>query len=558
MKYKTHLHRYLRDLPVNYVNESRLELELDLLKLDSKENLFQLQFYKAFASLERLEGRCSLLILWRNAKQKKSLEAHYYKLYFTHEGIKEVRFADISHSSWKNWLESVNFEYVELQLEQALSLIQDAYRQNIYFHTKVPAGFSESLFKGRLSSEMVNTRFLTEKLFKRKLTLPMFVNIYLAALRRVDKALLYDLSTSERQKVLGFREEYLLYGQETYENCTFLKSGIQHIQHICPGEFRAKTFAIISTADEQVQKIHYEIQILKEKNQYFVHNLTETKCELLANEHPEHPLSYPVFCSAYKIRNNEKILKWFCDKGDVFLAGELGGNIFYKWLDGTKGSWVAFDVNDRIICEVLISDNCCLIFAHKPENLVQVESKMADLFTKEITFLHRSYLHLDKLYQIILTYQDTKNYNCILEALKSYRLRSVLISIKDSSRFWQHLLEKGGNRIQLSSDTWYYYLNNAKAEKRMEVYLTGSWARLSFFHENIEQEIANLSHLFAINKFLYDYELENNPNVQVSKERSWQIFACLNQLYKEGLFFVDMGLVPKKQAVISKLGLVCK
>lgn len=516
-------------------------------------------FYQAFASSSREEGFCRLSLIWQSRAGQKCLQAHHYLLYFNHLGIKEYSTEDITSLGVKGWRKGLGYKTVSLGLSEASSLIQDAFAQNRRFNTRMAPPVADSHILLAYDTEGIERFRLCCRLFSIQPDLGMFVNIYLAALRRLDLSLLYDLSGRERKSSLGRRDEYLTGIEDEFlSRCTFLRSGITSVK--TQGRVsQVQAFVVLSTPEEETVRINYEFQIIEERGLYYVEALQETSRQHLPAAHPENPQNYKVFAVLYRHKGRRALKHWLESQKGVFLGGELPWGEVYKWLNvGTK-SWEEFIFTQAISAEFYLTDQELLVFSDKPEGLAGIIRLLAEDCRGLLVIRDQYFLEVDRLIRLLAD-EGEKGTDCGLSlCLKSKRAQALLFRIDpaDHPRFLSAVGEVAGKTVNMGSGSRYYYICSEKL--LAELYKVGPWAKLIVYRGYDEESLDFLKSYLDVQSVIMDHELENHFNLftpVITEQRKWEIFRQVRNLGKEAALFRDMGLVPSLKEVALRLGIL--
>ncbi len=515
-------------------------------------------FHKAFASLDRINGPCRLTLIWRKNKRPRNWEAHHFLLIFNHEGIKEYWTEEISPQGLWSYENRLGFKALELDFAEALSLLQDAYLQNIRFKTKIAGGLNEkqilamqSLAVDESIRTQVNLHILPAELDECRLT-----NIYLMALKRLDLSLVYDLSTPQRQKVLGDRFTYLLHGEREFEAATFLRTRIISVEKT-EDIFLAEATVIFSNAVEEIVRHHYQIQLLKGENGYRVHDIQLLKREVLDPAHPDNPLYYKVYAYLYKHKSKEKLRKWFSFQASIFLSGELASWELYKWLKGGSEPWEEYDFSRAISAEFYLSDAELLVFSRYPENLAGISRLMSEDLPGQLELEDQYYLDNSVLLEKILYCEGR---TCTLSSLlKSKRAKShiLILDAREQKRFTAEVLQLSRKTVRLEKNFNYYLLE--KNNMLAELYSAGTWQKVTIYNGYWEEELCKLTQRYRFVDVISDHEIEGYFDLftpPLTEKRKWEIFKRLQLLEKEAGMIRAMGLVPSVKNAAYQLGVV--
>jgi hypothetical protein len=504
--------------------------------------------FTAYATLDRFSGKCGLIILEEKGLAKKELQVHSFLLNFNHEGIKKYTVKKLTFSHCKYWLEEL-VEYVQIDFSEALVLLHDAYQQNIRFGTTPALGGEK--YKCFLKNSFLNmdNGKLLQKLFFVNLTPVEFTNIYLAALKRMDNALLYDLSSVERKKSLGPREEFLLSFGENLSAYTFLKSKVLKIEK--QGKKRIVTvFIIVSTPEDEIMKIDYQLLLLRKGKSYYLDGFQELSRAILTKEHPENPVNYQVFCSVYYFFQTSLLRNWLESNPDIFLTGEFEGGTCYKLLRPEEIPRKSFDVFSGIICEFMLTEKELFIYAQKPFHLARMENLLAQALGDKVKFKQKYYLPVHKLYRTAilgLSLEELLQESSGNVEGNSFTVRSAFLLWQGYGQIIDQIKRETQYNLQLDKAVWYFFRKRKKEGQDkpssfIEYYISGNWIRLNVYNGDIGEEIVKLG-----------------PQVEVIKvcgvaEGQWKMFKMLNLMGKEAPSLKAMGLIPCVRGMAQRLG----
>ncbi len=522
-------------------------------------DFFQAIFYKAYASLDRVEGSCTLIILWKTTINKRELAEHTYVLHFNHEGIKEQRIRKISRPVQRFWQDNPDYEFVELTYLEAAALIQDAYQQNIRFKTAFAEGHQHDYYLLEQNTAGIDRTILCNKLSSRKYGPRGIVNIYLSALRRMDYSLLYDMSSPKRQAMLGERSEYILNHNEGYDNFNCLQSGISSLGRVGRNLILA-AYAVFSTPEEEMVRINFRLVLVKQNEQFAIEDVQVLNREVLPDEHPDNPLNYPVLCCVYSLSNSEAVRNWLESEPNYFLTGEIKDSICYKELKEHINSWQDFNIADRIIGEFILTPDKLIIFAKKPVDLARAEKSAAQHVDNHMRRQEKYYLPVRELYGAVFSNDGS----CLARSLLKYRADSALVHVCGNKSIPGLRLSRHDFQVWLGSNSYYgFYQKSGKINNQtpalVEYYLSGRWLKISVFGGPVDTEVNGLRAKLQINRIIYDDELkasDESRHSPISEQRKWEIFSSLSQLSKENNEIRSMGLVPALKDVVEKMGTV--
>ncbi len=513
------------------------------------------RFLKAFASRDRFEGKCTLTIVWTSGEIKPVMEAQRFILNFNHVGVKEYYCK--KHPTFRTCDTPHHFQ--ELSLVEAVALLQDAYGQNIRFNTQPASGINDYGALLQFETGSLIRHELINKFYSSYLTARMLGNIYLRAFKNMDAALLYDLSSQERQAALGERSEFIFNYGEELKNYTFLRTQVTGLEKE-QGKILLSAYVIVNTPQDEIVKIFYRITLVKVKEYYYIDGFEEEKRQELCYSDPDNPLNYRVFCSAYKTAGVKRIQKWLDSQKDIVLTGEFEGGCCYKWLTGERSAVNSYDITDGIIVEFILKEGEFLIYAKNPVELVQVEKRIKADLGPHLTLQNKYYLQVHDVYRTVVYYSSL--HRVLLEnysegSLRKMRANWAVFYVEDDKKFFSGLQQRTVNLLRLDSNTWYFWIKDKPMAKQVEYYLTGHWVKVNVFNATLEEEMQELDNI-SIKEIYYGDELDNYYDLftpPVSEERKWEIYQGLHRIHKESILG-RMGLIPELREVAQKLGSV--
>lgn len=509
-------------------------------------------FFTAYASMMRLTGKCHLINLWKE-QGAKQLTAHIFELNFNHEGVKKYRIQKVRRRDIQ-MLYSPGIQYIELCAQEAAALLQDAYAQNICCGTKPAAHFTSEYLLLAQDTSTFDRSDLLNKLIRQEFTAVTFINAYFTAFRRMDNPLLYDLSSDQRKSRLGGRNEFLLRHGKEYQGCTFLRNSITALKYNEEDEanLEAEAYAAVITAEEEIIKISYSLKLLKRNNRFYVDDFSEIGREPIDVKHPDNPFNYKVFCAKYKLLSNQKNKEWFADETDILLTGELKECQIYKWLQSYDNPTEEFNINDKILCEYIVTKNELYIFAKKPYNLLKAAKKAAE--SARIKLQKKYFLQIHQLYEdILLNINDTGNIADESFELDKYSGQSALIFLGDNYALAEYLNRIAEGKYKLGTRGWYFY------NRQNEYYLSKGWLNIWIYGEGMEREIEHLEKQFDIKEKVLSNELENQQdqfNRPISEQKKWCIYGLLQRFFHEKNEIQELGLIAPLEEVLRMFGAV--
>jgi hypothetical protein len=511
--------------------------------------------------MERAAGKGELIILWRNSNKSKQVAAYRLKVSFNHEGVQRCRTGMMQKHE-------IDYSFAQaryctmLTLPEAVSLLQDAHAQNLRY-ANLPAAEQESYqFILEYSTAALDRTALTHRLLGNKMSLHAFVNVYLAAFRRMDTALLYDCSGVGRRKRLGPRESFILTYGEAYNGMTFLRSSLASIE-IYSDFYSVDAFFVVITPEEEIMKIKFSL-IIKEcgGGQYCVERFTEISREILDGEHPDNPFNYWIHCSVFKIGHENNIINWLNNESGVLLTGETESCCVFKWLYDAVNPEQDFNINDKILAEYIVQKDELIIFAKKPYNLLQAEKKAAECAPDCLKLQKKYYMPVQQLYRYVYAscpdWRDTQDDPC---CLKKYEAYSALLYLADEGSLWEYWHRCADGKAGLGphssyvfSGGWEYNISSFK-----EYYLSKNWLKVYAYGDDALMEIERLKNHLPIIDFISDQELANyfdlfNP--VVSEQRKWYIYGVLRRFYHEKNDLHKLKLVASFEDVLRVFGTI--
>ncbi len=521
-----------------------------------RSQVFGREFLQAYASPNRLEGNCRISLVWKRGSAKREIEIHTGLLCFNHEGVKEyetVKFVNLPEQRWKRRFTG---DLIPLDLLEAAALIQDAYQQNVRFKTSPAPGFKRGWFLLSYDTQGIRRDFLMNKLHPRCLTVSMFANVYLAALRRMDHGLVYDLSSPRRKEMLGERSAFLLDAQEEWQRFVFLKTEITIlIKENTKTVLRV--YVTVSNAANAAIRLTYQMIIVKSRGYYYIDDFHLLERKVLEQDHADNPLQGYVFCYVYPMVRHNHLQDWLEENPDIFVSGETETGLCYKWIKDEECTYENYDISDRVIGEFLLLRQETVIVTHKIPNAVRLEKIMTEKFSQEIRFPQKYYLPVQVFFRMIC------RASFCWEELDQYRVVSALLRLKDDQHSLERFLEMMKDKQKVGNQIWYYYPDSENKEedqeKQIEYYKAGNWIKINVFNGDIGKEIAYLRDKLKIDAVIYSYELENNFDFDkptVTEERKWEICGLLRRFHKEFAQTLGRRLMPLTREIAAKMGTV--
>lgn len=371
-----------KNVSLSMINKHRL-LNKGQLQSDSQQRGI---FYKAYAHGHRLGGECSLSVVWRYEKGKSRIDR--YNLVFGLVGIDDYQVEELSFFPGKKLEKYIFPNSVEISLFEAAALLQDAYETSI---------MSKAFPLLTCSTKDVDRSLLYKKLSDPALDEISFVNAYAAAMRREDVLLMYDLSSSERQRRMGKRKAVLLRNKILSETAVCLKTN-------CADQLLRDTYILesyYSTSEDEIQRVLLSVKVLKRNGQFLIDSINELEKTVINEKNTQNPLNYDVLCSFYQVSETKALQKWLQTHQHLFLSGEFAYGTTYKWIIDINNPFVSYNINDCIFGEVIITDTQVAIFSQKPGNLIKLEKEILPILKRQITGMRKLNLSIASLYRII-------------------------------------------------------------------------------------------------------------------------------------------------------------
>lgn len=523
-------------------------------------NCVDRRYLCSYATPYRLEGNCLLSILWKIKEAKPAWEVHTFTLCYNHQGVKDYTVQRLENpgQAWRACRPST--EAVEVGFLEAAALLQDAYRQNVRFKTRLPRGVPVDTLLLDYDTGEVQRGTLLSKLSLRRFTPRMYINLFLAAVKRMDYSLLNDLSTPARQEKLRDRPEpdpddYL-------SRCIFLKSGVVRVNREKEQIF-ADAYAIICTPQDQIVKIDYHFRLLKDNHTWLIDDITETGRWTIPEEHADNPLNNTVVCALFQVDSEERITTWLDGEEEIFLTGELEQARFYKWIVPHCFSWQEYDVNNSILCEFIVIGKEIAVFTQQSRHLPSLEKMMRESgfkATGRVVLSKKDLLGIVARAEINSTAFDMYSLKNILEP---YSGRSALLYCRDEKALYSYIYQNS-EKVVLDSGCLYALKKRSCKGSQcrsalVEYYICGCWAFINVFNQELEKEIAYLHSCCQVQEKVIDQEWKNAYdlfNPPISTTRRWEIFSFISRFHRQGEALVGLGLVPYAKQVACLTGAV--
>lgn len=529
---------------------------------ENKSHNFQKRFYKAFSTSDRAEGKCRLVVIWK--KGRKRLEIQDYRLCFNYRGIKECNVMDLYRNGKEEWRRYVPANAMQISLLEVVLLIQDAYQQNVRFNSEVPDTFQPNHFLFKLDTVGLDRKSLLYKLLPQSLSSARFANIYMAALRRLDSLLMYDLLTEERQQQLGFKREYFEELLNKYKGYNFIASGVDKISKQ-KKQLSLYTFVLVLTPNDEIHKITFNMKLCMNKGFFQVQDFTEIATIIINAGHQENPFNYHVFCSVYNHTEQEIIQNCLESNPDIVLTGESEGLLCYKWLINMDKSWEEFKITDSIIAEFILTEKELLVYSQKSRNLVKLEKFFAENLGQKLSIPRKHYLLVGDL--CLHLFATSKNQSNISweNFLSKYRALSAIIKAKEKDVLLLYLDNHSIYKEYLGKNTWYFFINEERNNTNdsgngryiAEYYVTNNWAKINIYLPSAKQELQHFMSKHTRINIIHESEVDNSIFAPtVPEQRKWQIYNMMHLLHKEAESLQKLNLVPTLKDIAIKMGAI--
>lgn len=475
---------------------------------------------QAFASTERIEGKCLLALVFQNLFPRRELEIHLLTLAFNHEGVKEYIVRTCPLSKRQFLLKTLSAGNVSINLLEASALIQDAYKQNVGFQTRPAAEFTEEYPLLKIDAAETAGSQLVRKLCVQKMSPVMFVRLYLSAMRRLDSGLLYDLSTPERQKALGNRVEFFMQEREeryyTYHSSMVceIKEQKDYIDVLAN--------VVVNTAEEVLARITYRIVLVNTDSGYLVHNFYEVGREVLPASDPDDPQNERFFYTVYQLREDSSRLSRLDKEPDIFLAGEREGGEYYKWLKSADFPWMDFNRTASMFAGIYLFPREVVIFARKARNLMLAEKSLGLQWGAQLVFSHKGYLRKQDLDRALFTkrgqFVDRDRESHAASAFLQAERKGIYVALACEAEYVECL----------GDQSWYFFFQGRGPGENsaVEIYLIDCWIKINAFRGEIEQAIDWVKNICCIHEVIYQHDLE--CELPLTK-RTWRMMGSLRR-----------------------------
>ena len=323
---------------------------------------------QAYVSPSRLQGSCVLVLIM---KVEKDYHAYYFSLAFNHLGIKE--YFQHTSSNKEELLKIIEKQNLRsINYFSAQRLLQDAYKQNQRFGTKVASGFSQYKHFLTNNTKVEDTENNRELWLAAKESTPeRLVNAYLLALKNMDASLVYDLAAPGLQEKFGERNDFLDNWVHPFEKYSFIKSiPLAWIN----GENNAICqYQIIgSNEKDELKKIDFSFELEKINQQWYI-SVVKIECFCpITDGDPLNPLNYEVYAGVYSISNYNSIKSTFDNWDKVHVTGEFEGGICYKWFKAGDPVDKGLDISRDIYGEFILTNNELIIFSSGLKNVTEI------------------------------------------------------------------------------------------------------------------------------------------------------------------------------------------
>ena len=364
---------------------------------------FALEKIKCFVSPTRLRGNRILVFL---VKTDQEYQAHYFVLLFNHLGVKEY----FHHRSFKEDELLANIKRMQLvpvDIVEGLHLLKEAYQQNQRHGTKAARGFFQykKLLEKISELSKINHQKLVYKLHESEIQPFNIINAYLLALKNMDAALIYDLSTAKLQKKLGTRAQFLLNWCHPLEKYLFIKSVFE--QSVMKGNQISQQIGLIAcTENEELRKITFWFELVKINQEYYIDNVEIKGIRSLSIDDPLNPLNALVYAAVFNFTCLETIEKFLQEQEDIHVTGEFAGGVCYKWFRTEDPIEKGIDISKDVYGEFILTSKEFILFGEDLKNVTEITYLLADKLkqTKELVSLQlkgKGLFPVKDIYQII-------------------------------------------------------------------------------------------------------------------------------------------------------------
>ncbi|KJS87400.1 MAG: hypothetical protein JM58_04420 [Peptococcaceae bacterium BICA1-8] len=356
---------------------------------------------QAYVSPSRLQGSCVLVFMM---KMEKEYNAYYFSLAFNHLGIKE--YFQHTSSNKEELLKIIEKQNLRsINYFSAQTLLQDAYKQNQRFGTKVASGLSQ--YKHFLTNNTKveakeNSRELL-RLSAKEVTPERLINAYFLALKNMDAALVYDIAAPSLQNKFGDRDDFLANWVHPFEKYSFIKSiPLGWIN----GENNASCqYQIIgSNENDELKKIDFNFDLEKNNEQWCIAGVKIECFSPINDGDPLNPLNYKVFAGVYSISNYINIKSTFDNWDKVHVTGEFDGGICYKWFKAGDPVDKGLDISSDIYGEFILTNNELIIFSSSLKNVTEICYFFQELLqdaNKSVHLAVKGLCHVRDVYRVI-------------------------------------------------------------------------------------------------------------------------------------------------------------
>jgi len=400
---------------------------------------------QAYVSPSRLQGSCILVLIM---KIDKDYHAYYFSLAFNHLGIKEYfQYTSSSKEELVKIIQKQNL--ISINYFSAQRLLQDAYKQNQRFGTKIASGFTQ--YKHLLSNNEKVEDDENSKEFQRLLTKghtpERLVNAYFLALKNMDAPLIYDLAAPGLQKEFGDRNEFLANWVHPFEKYSFIKS-IPLGWTIGENNASCQCQVIGSNESDELKKIDFNLDFEKIGDQWHVSGVKIECLSSISDGDPLNPLNYKVFAGVYSISNYNIIKSTFDNWDKVHVTGEFDGGICYKWFKTTNSLDTGLDISKDIYGEFIITNNELIIFSGSLKNVTEICYSFQELIQGINNSVHLAVKGLCLVRDVYRVITDTKFTLAKRLAEKNY---IYYLSFHDYQYWYNLIREEADERYFLGS-----------------------------------------------------------------------------------------------------------
>ncbi|MGE5454817.1 MAG: hypothetical protein ACM3O9_06440, partial [Methylocystaceae bacterium] len=366
---------------------------------------------------------------------------------------------------------------LDLEMQEACFLVQEAHRQNVHYMT--PPALGRCIYQPYLKHEALVAHSERVNLIRRlmpSLSPLETVNSFLHASRCGDNGLLDALC-------LDGEEAFSAYPEFTNEAQMLMEAQVNR-------EVREENMAMlfvtaITACDDEVCQMEYVFTLVKRDEGWLINHINRFRQERLRDDNPDNPYNHPVFCQVHQLIDVDNLFNGLEGFEDVREIGELpyGSHLRLTRMEYNRSQGVSFMTG--ILADIVINGEEIVIIAEDESDgrligdaLIKADgSSLVKEYTVDVVTAY-SYISGEfASFEQALCPDD----NGIIE--DNLKFISIRYATSDQERVATKLRELVARRFALADCQAFYVLGQREGQEiLLAEYLVGdNWVSISAF-----------------------------------------------------------------------------